>query len=164
MTGAKELLKARHAKFSKELADKEQKRAELVEAISKLQKLMADIDDFERDLDRAFSWPPDKPLKPNQTQKLDRRGHPTKYNRRPPTWKGRRGYEFLSGIVAIQARDKCGIAAAIRELKKNEPGKWPEEVRALQRRYQEIEGDWKPWHQLEQMLEAEAAALLAKDL
>jgi hypothetical protein len=163
MIGAKELLKARHAKLIK---DQEQKRAELVEAISKLQELMTEIDNFERDLDRAFDWPPDKPLKPNQSKKVDRHGRPTKYNRRPPKWKGRDGYEFLSGIKAIQARERCGVAAAIRELKKNDPKNWPEEVRNLEWRYQEIKDDWKgywePWHRLEQMLEAEAAALLAK--
>ena len=171
MTGTKELLRARHAKLVKE---QEQKLAEVTEAISQLQELMTEIANFEReianferDLDRAFNWPPDKPIRPNQSKKVDRHGRPTNYNRRPPTWKGRRGYELVSGVIAIQARGKCGVAAAIRELKKNEPEKWPEGERALQRRYQEIkgketEGGWKRWCRIEQLLEAEAAALLAK--
>jgi hypothetical protein len=162
MTGTKKLLKARHAKLVKE---QEQKRAEVTEAISQLQELMTEIDNFERDLDRAFDWPKDKPLRPNQAQKLDRHERPTKYNRRPPKWKGRDGYELVSGVIAIQARDKCSVAAAIRELKKHDPKKWPQGGkggRDLEQRYKEIKNYWRPWYQVEQMLEAEATALLAK--
>ena len=162
------ILKARQTKLRKELAENEQKRAEVTEAISRLQKLMTEITVFERDLDRAFNWPPDKPLWPNHKQKKhESRERPTKFNRRPPKWKGRRGYELVSGVVAIQARGKCTVAAAIRELKKKDPKKWPEGERVLQRRYQEIKGSrikagWKSWCRIEQSLEAEATALLAK--
>ena len=54
------------------------------------------------------------------------------------------------------------MAAAIRELKKNEPKEWPEKERDLQNRYKEIKDYWEPWCRIEQSLEAEAAALLAK--
>jgi hypothetical protein len=159
MTGTKKLLKARHAKLIKE---QEQKLAEVTEAISQLQELMTEIDNFERDLDRAFDWPKDKPMRANQAQKLDRHEQPTKFNRRPPKWKGRHGYELASGVMAIQARDKCSIAAAIRELKENDPEKWPGKERDLQNRYKEIKDYWGSWCRIEQSLEAEAAALLAK--
>lgn len=159
MTGTKKLLKARCAKLVKE---QEQKLAKVTEAISQLQELMTEIANFERDLDRAFDWPPDKTLKPNQNKKYDRHGRPTKYNRRPPKWKGRDGYELVSGVIAIQARDKCGVAAAIRELKKRNPEKWPEEGRDLEQRHKEIKDYWGPWCRIERTLEAEAVALLAK--
>jgi hypothetical protein len=64
--------------------------------------------------------------------------------------------------MKIQARGKkCPVAAAIRELKKSDPKEWPEPERDLQRRYQEIKRQWRPWCRNAMMLEAEAAALLA---
>jgi hypothetical protein len=139
-----------------------EKRAELADAILQLQLLEAACASFERDLDRAFKWPTDKPVKPNQAEKFNRLSQPTKYNRAPATWKGRRGYDLVSGILKVQARDKCSVAAAVRKLRKSEPKEWPEKERDLQRRYQEIKDYWGPWCRIEMMLEAEAAALLAK--
>jgi hypothetical protein len=67
--------------------------------------------------------------------KFNRLGQTTKYNRAPPTWRSQRGYELVAGILKIQARNKCGVAAAVRQLKKSEPKEWPEKERDLQRRY-----------------------------
>jgi hypothetical protein len=147
---------------AKRLAELREKRAEFEDAIRQLEVHRAAVASFERDLHRAFDWPTDKPVKQHQATKFDKRGRPTKYNRAPATWKGRRGYEFVLGIMKIQARDKkCRVAAAIRELKKNDPKKWPEPERDLQRRYLESK-QWRPWCRIAMMLEADAAALLAK--
>jgi hypothetical protein len=137
-------------------------QASLTELKDALQRLEDRTSGFYRDLDRAFNWPTDKPVKRNQAQKFNRLGQPTKYNRALPKWKSQRGYELVAGILKIQARDKCGVAAAIRKLRKSEPKEWPERERDLQRRYQEIKDYWGPWCRMEMMLEAEAAALLAK--
>jgi hypothetical protein len=141
-----------------DLAELEKKRTELAQ----LQLLEAAYASFERDLDRAFKRPTDRPVKPGQAEKFNRLGQPTKYNRARPTWRGQHGYELVAGILKIQARDKCGVAAAIRQLKRDDPDKWSQEERDLQRRYQEIKDRWGPWCRIEMMLEAEAAALLAK--
>jgi hypothetical protein len=132
-----------------------EKRAELADAIRQLRL-------FERDLTRAFKWPTDKPVKANQAEKFNRLGQPTKYNRAPPMWRSQRGYELVAGILKIQARDKCGVAAAVRELKKSEPKDWPEKELDLQRRYQEIKNYWGPWCRVEIILEAKVRGLLAK--
>jgi hypothetical protein len=137
--------------------------AELKNALHRLELLRAARISFERDLARAFNWPADKPLNPNQPQKLDRHGRPTKYNRRPPTaWKGRRGYDFVLAILRVQARGRCTVAAAVRELKEHEPDKWPEAGRDLQRRYQEIKDYWGPWCQVAMRFSAAEEEWLAE--
>jgi hypothetical protein len=140
---------------AKDRSELGKKRAELADAIRQLRL-------FERDLIRVFKWPTDKPVKANQAEKFNRLGQTTKYNRAPPTWRGQRGYELAAGILKIQARDKCGVAAAIRTLRKSEPKEWPEKERDLQRRYQEIKDYWGPWCQVEIILEAKVRRLLAK--
>jgi hypothetical protein len=119
--------------------------AELKDALRQLELLRAAAASFEQDLDRAFRWPTNKPITPNQKPKFDKHGLPTKYNRAPQRWKGRHGYEFVCGIMKIRARDNCNVAAAIRKLKESDQQKWPEPERALQRRYQELKGYWGPW-------------------
>jgi hypothetical protein len=143
-------------------AELEKKRAELADAIRELYQQRVTIAGFERDLQRALNWPSDRPVKRGQKPKLNREGRPTKYNRAQPTWKGWRGYEFVAGILKIRERDKCSVAAAIRQLKRDDPDKWSEEERDLQRRFQEIKDYWRPWCRMEMILEAEAATLLAK--
>jgi hypothetical protein len=136
-------------------------RAELKDAIHRLELLRALAASFERDLDRAFNWPGNKPITPNQKPRFDKHGQPTKYNRAPQKWKGRHGYEFVCGIMSGRARDNCTVAAAIRKLKENDPQKWPEPERALQRRYQELKGYWGPWCVVGLWLTAAIEELLA---
>jgi hypothetical protein len=140
---------------AKDRSELREKRAELADAIRQLRL-------FERDLTRVFEWPTDKPVKANQAEKFNRLGQPTRYNRARPTWRSQRGYELVAGILKIQARDKCSVAAAVRELKKSERKEWPEKERDLQRRYQEIKNYWGPWCRVEIILEAKVKDLLAK--
>jgi hypothetical protein len=136
--------------------------AELRDALHRLELLKAAAVSFERDLELAFSWPTDKPVKSNQAQKFDRRGRLTKYNRARPKWKGRHGYEFVSAVLQIQSQDKCTPAAAIRQLKHSSPEKWPEKERDLQRRFQEVKDYWGPWCRVAMRLTAEIENLLAE--
>jgi hypothetical protein len=55
------------------------------------------------------------------------------------------------------------VAAAIRKIKSNDPAKWPERQRDLERRFQEIGDDWKRWVWTGIKLEERARALLAKN-
>ncbi len=71
--------------------------AALQEAHRRLELLYLHRRSFERDLERAFNWPSHLPVKRNQPEKLDKQGRPIKYNRAPPVWKGRRGYELVAG-------------------------------------------------------------------
>ncbi len=136
--------------------------AQLQDALHRLRLMQAARISFYQALERAFNWPVDKPIKPNQAQKFDKRGRRTKYNRAPQKWKGRHGYELVAGIMEIQARDNCTTAAAVRELKDNEPAKWPEPERDLQRRHQEIKKYWEPWCRVEMKLAADIENLLAE--
>ena len=132
--------------------------------LRELEQLQADIAQFEGALDKALNWPKEKPVKWDHVynEKTNRMRRVPKYGRRPTKWKGRHGYEFTSEILAIQARDNCSQADAIRTLKKDNPTKWPENQRRLERVFGEIRSVWEPWCRLNALLEARAEKLLAK--
>jgi hypothetical protein len=137
-------LRARSALRRRQLAKTQQKLAECERELRGLKDLMARIDAFEDDLRKALlkkDWP-----SPG----------------RPGKWKGAHGYEFVAGILDIQAQEKCSVAEAIRKLKKTDPKRWPEKPRDLEARFREIKRYWVPWCQIETLLEAEARDLLEK--
>lgn len=161
----------RRQQISKALADKKQdiaetesKIAETESKLCELEKLQADVAEFEQALDKALNWPRNEPVgldwvydkKKNQYKRV------LKYGRRPTKWKARHGYEFFSNVRAIQVRDHCATAEAIRQLKKDDPAKWPESQRTLERRFQETKRYWESWHHLQMMLEARIRDLLAR--
>lgn len=144
------------AEKRQDLAEHDRKASERKSELCELEKLLAEVAEFEQALDKALNWPRDEPVgldwvydkKNKQYKKV------LKYGRAPRTWKARHGYEFYSDVRAIQARDKCSVADAIRKLKKAEPKKWSEKQRILERRFQETKRYWESWHQTQMMLEA----------
>jgi hypothetical protein len=134
-------LRARKELHRRRLAETRQKLAECERELRGFNDLMARIDAFEHDLSKAINWP-----SPG----------------RPGKWKGAHGYEFVTGILDIQARENCTVAEAIRRLKKTDPKRWPEKPRDLETRFQEIKEHWIPWCRVETLLEAEARDLLEK--
>jgi hypothetical protein len=127
-------------------------------------QLLADKLEFERSLDVALNWPRSKPVRIDwvydKKENIYRRV--PKYGRRPPKWKSRHGYEFVSRILTIQARDNCSVADAIRKMKRADARKWPESQRDLARRFDEIKDYWRPWYLWRAMLDARQRELRAK--
>jgi hypothetical protein len=144
-----------------ELASKEEERARLADAMADDERELHEIEWLQAAkaaLDKALNWPADEPIKPGH--KLV--GSARKYARRPAEWKGRHGYEFVLAILTIRAREKCSVAAAIRQLQKDDPKKWAGNPRNLARRFDEIKDYWSPWVHLMIEVEAREAALLAE--
>jgi hypothetical protein len=156
MTGEKDSPRILRAWLDRELAKKKQQLTKVNEQLIELERLLAERAKFDQDLDRALNWPKDKPVS------YDEKTNRPKYARRPPRWIGRDGYELVSGVLAIQAQDKCKVAAAIRKLKKADPKKWPDKERDLERRFQEAKKYWARWCAINAMLDARLEALLAK--
>jgi hypothetical protein len=144
-----------------ELAEKDELAA-LQEARRRIELHCLHCQSFVRDLELAFNWPSHLAVKRDQAEKFDKRGRPMKYNRARPKWRGRHGYELVAGVMRIQARSKCSVAAAIRELKKSDPKSWPEGQRYLQTRYHRVKGIWARWYQTALRLEARENELLAE--
>jgi hypothetical protein len=118
----------------------EDERRELFEIAS----LLGERDMFEHDLALAFNWPKHLPVTKAGS---GRKGRPAKggTRRRPSKWKNRHGYEFVVAILTLQARDKCGVRAAIRQLQKDDPKKWSGNPRRLAQTFNEIKDYWGPW-------------------
>lgn len=164
-------LKNRRAQIGKRLAEATEKLAELEvateverELLREIERLGAEIAEFKHALDKALNWPPNEAIRRDWVYERNKqiiKGVP-KFKRRPTKWKGRDGYEFVSGILAIQTHEDCTVAEAIRKLKKAAPAKWCEEERDLARRYSEIKDYWVPWVRWEMRLEAMERDLLAK--
>jgi hypothetical protein len=134
-------LRARSELLRRRLAEEQRRSAECEHELHGLNDLMARLDAFEHDLSKAINWP-----SPG----------------RPGKWKGAHGYEFVTGILGIQARENCTVAEAIRRLKKTDSKRWPEKPRDLETRFQEIKEHWIPWCRIESLLDAEARELLEK--
>jgi hypothetical protein len=124
-----------------------------------IEQLQTAIVQFEQDLNRALNWPKDKPVRWDY-EPYTRRDGTTRYRRvpkearRPPSWKGARGYEFVSHVLSIIDQNKCSVAEAIRTLKSKQPDKWPEKQRDLERRFQENKEYWMSWSGLKKYLQA----------
>jgi hypothetical protein len=127
-----------------QLAQLTKAKAEAKRELWEIEVLLAERDMFEQDLALAFNWPKHMPVTKAGS---GRKGRPAKggTRRRPSKWKNRHGFEFVAEILVIRARDKCSAAAAIRELKKADPKKWPESQRSLERRFQEANKYWGWW-------------------
>jgi hypothetical protein len=134
-------LRARSELRRRQLAENWQKLAACEYDLRGLNDLAARIDAFGRNLGKA----------------LKKRPSPG----RPGRWQGAHGYEFVAGILDIQARENCSVAKAIRRLKKDDPKKWPEKPRDLQNRFRETK-KWIQRYQTEVLLDAEARDLLEK--
>jgi hypothetical protein len=177
-------------KINQQLAKLNEQRREAERELRELDQLQADRAKFQEILDIALNWPPNREqmegmvrdgiLDPRHLKSS--RGLPVKwgrknnakktrvpkYARKPPTWKGQRGYEFVSGVLAIQKADKnCSVAQAIRKLKKADPSKWRAKPRNLARRFSEMKKSgikkvWEQWFELETMLDTRIQNLLTK--
>jgi hypothetical protein len=120
------------------------KRTEEEQELFELEALLRARDMFERDLELAFNWPKHMPATKAGS---GRKSRPAKggTSRRPSKWKDRHGFEFVAEIYAIQARDTCGVMAAIRQLQKDNPKKWSGNPRLLAQRFNEVRNYWGPW-------------------
>jgi hypothetical protein len=165
-------LKARRALVAKLKAEAVQKLVELESLaaggereLRELEQLQSEIAEFERAFDKALNWPKDQPI--DWDYRLDKktgkmRDREPVFARRPNKWKGRHGYEFVSNILAIQARDNCNQAEAIRRLKDADPKKWPGKQRQLEKVFGKIVDYWGGWYRWKMELEAKKTAFLAK--
>jgi hypothetical protein len=165
------MLKGRREQLKRALAERKQALAELdgltsedERELREIEALLMAMTGYERDLAKVLDWPKDKPVKVDlaYNKKTNRIDRTPKDARRPTKWKGRHGYEFVSGVLTLRARDKCTVAAAIRKMKADNPAKWPEDQRDLERRFQEIKDDWEPWFLVGAGLEKQARALLSR--
>jgi hypothetical protein len=170
------VLKARSAQIKKLLAEKKQQFAELKqrrairdELIAELERLEADFAFFDGSLETAINWPLPNPkvVRPKRKGRKINPTNPAGNPGNPGKWKGLLGYELVTAIRDIQAaNNNCGIAEAIRKLKKQDP-KWAKFKMkggrdVLEGRFQEANEWWSQWYEWHTDLEARWKSLDAR--
>jgi hypothetical protein len=124
------LIASEIAKAECRLNSLETKRLDLIDELQEISRLKNDRQEYDRALAKALD----------------------NCKGRPGKWKGRDGYDLVARVMKLQG-DNLVVAAAIRSLKQENPQRWRQPQRVLERRFQEAKRYWQQWIQLEATLE-----------